>query len=100
MTRLATLLAFAAGVGVDHAWRHAEDAAPLTTRALPEPTSQAALDTPARNTSAPSAVIIELRTKLSALPQGYAHQGLAEKELADQTALAAFYADPKAQVCG
>ncbi|MEQ1653311.1 MAG: L,D-transpeptidase family protein [Hyphomicrobium sp.] len=60
----------------------AEDAAaPLTTGAIS--TVAAPVDT----APAPSAVVNELRSKLARLPTG-----LAEKEHADQTALAAFYA--------
>lgn len=82
MTRLRFAAPFLIALTLTPEITRANDAAtPLTTGAI------STVAAPAETAPAPSAVVIELRSKLTRLPSG-----LAEKELADQTALADFYA--------
>ena len=94
MTRLRFFMPLAVALSLTAPSVLADEPAPITTGAI----NTGAISKDATPADAPpSAVISELRTKLSGQPQGLAHQGLAEKELADQTALAAFYAGSNAQ---
>jgi L,D-transpeptidase YcbB len=81
MTRLRFSATFLSALALSASLALADDQAPLTTGAI------SAASAPATAAHSPSAVVIEMRAKLAALPTPQA-----EKEIADQTALTAFYA--------